>query len=69
MSHKSHHIELPIIDKFVLVTLTGFIVIIIITMEILPNPKPSQPAATPTQPDANILTKGPEMGDVKMIHS
>ena len=70
MSHKSHHIELlPIIDKLVLVTLTGFIVIIIITMEVLPNPKPAQPAPTPTQPDANVPTKGLEMGDVKMIHS
>lgn len=67
VSHKSHYIGLPIIDKLLLVTLSAFIVIIIITMEVLvlPNPKSSRTAPTPIQPDVNIPTKGLEMGDVK----
>ena len=70
MSHKSHYIGLPIIDKPVLVTLLSFVVMIIITMEVLPKPKPksSRPAPTPTEPDVNIPTKGLEMGDAKTIH-
>lgn len=68
MSHKSHYIELHIIDKLVLVTLTAFIAIIIIMIEVLPNPKPSRPAPTPTQSDVNTPSKGLEMGDEKTIH-
>ena len=65
MSYKFHYIGLPIIDELVLGTLSAFVVIIIITMEVLANSKPSRTGPTPTQPDVNIPTKGLEMGDVK----
>lgn len=66
MSHKSHDIELPIIDKLVLVTLSAFVLIIVITMEVLRFPESSRPAPTPTRPDVNhIPTEGLEMGNVK----
>ena len=65
VSHKSHYIAIPIIEKLVLVTLSAFFVIIIIMMEVLPNPKSSPPASMPTRPDMNIPSKELEMGDVK----
>jgi len=41
-------------------TLSAFVVVIIITMEILPNPKPSRTAPPPPRPDVNIPTEGLE---------
>ncbi|KAF8812377.1 hypothetical protein BYT27DRAFT_7251912 [Phlegmacium glaucopus] len=42
------------------VTLSAFVVVIIITMEILPKPKSSRTAPLPTRPDVNIPTEGLE---------
>jgi len=63
-------IKWDIMRKAVL-TLSSFILIIIITVEVLvlPNPKLSRTAPTPTRPDVNIPTERLERtdDDIKMI--
>jgi len=63
-------IKWDIMRKAVL-TLSSFILIIIITVEVLvlPNPKLSRTAPTPTRPDVNIPTERMERtdDDIKMI--